>query len=78
MADAYVGGNVFAAVDFFAQIGETSLGFIYFYISVLDTGDTCRVIAAVFKLCKSVKQNGGNLLLSDISDYSAHNFNLFS
>ena len=76
--DADGGGNVLSSVDFVAQVGKSALGFFYFDVAVFYTGDTCRVVTAIFKLCKSVQQYGSDLALSYISNYSAHKFNLFS
>ena len=78
VTDADGGGDVLSAVYLFAQGGQSALCFVYFDGSVFDAGDACRIVTSVFKLCKSVEQNGGYPLLSDISYYSAHKFYLFS
>ena len=40
---------------------------------LVDDSNACRIVAAVFKLAQPIDNQGDDLLLSDVSDYSTHN-----
>ncbi len=61
-------------IGHFSEHLQLAHSLYYFSLAVaVSYSDTCRVIASVFKLCKSVQKNGGCLLASCKSNYSAHN-----
>ena len=75
MTDSASALDRFAVVCHLAENLELALCLYYLRLIVTVTnGNSCRVIASVFKLRKSVQQYGGCLMISCKSYDSAHKF----
>src|SRR5215469_3381391 len=57
----------------FLELAQLARGSTNFELAGFgDDGNTCGVVAAIFKLAKTLNNNGHNFLGADVADYSAH------
>ena len=75
VADAERTGQCFAAVQQVAQHAQPAFRFYNFQSVFREDCYTCGVISAVFQLFQPLQENGYCLIVTDITDDSAHILN---
>ena len=74
MPKASAAGNTDIFVDNGFQIGEFPLGPVTYELVIILINQACRVISSIFKSPQTLKQDGNNSSITDISHYSTHMF----